>query len=80
MNSNLKCYVDGFEPAECIAFEYHGNFWHTCPDCRALGKFDGVSNEELDKRFNDTKEKKKRIERLYKYVCKWSCGHEPILD
>jgi protein-arginine kinase activator protein McsA len=55
---DAKCNVDGFEPAECIAFEYHGNFWHACPDCRALGKFKGVSNEELDKRFNDTKEKK----------------------
>jgi hypothetical protein len=26
------------------------------------------------------KKKKKRIERLYKYVCKWSCGHCPNLD
>jgi hypothetical protein len=65
-----------------LVLEYHGAYWHICPDCRALGKYEKLSKEEADRRFNGTKEKKKFIVDIFQaeYYAFWSCGHNPNLD
>lgn len=79
-NTNYK--VDGFSADDNAVFEYHGSFWHGCPECYPnQDEINAVSKKTYGELFNATKEKKKIIESMgYLYQCVWDCGHEPNLD
>jgi hypothetical protein len=75
---NTKYRADGYCAEYNIIFEYHGEYWHGCPECYDKNEINSMTKTTMSELFENTKAKKKIIEELgYEYICQWGCGHNP---
>ena len=65
-------HVDGF--CNNIVYQFHGCFYHGCPDCFHLYDYNTVLNEKYCNLYSRTKKFTHRLEAAgYEVVEKWEC-------
>ena len=68
----LDCYVDGF--FNNTVYQFHGCFYHSCPNCFHPYDYNPVTNEKCCNLYSRTKKFTYRLERVgYKVLEKWGC-------
>ena len=71
--------VDGYDPHSNTVYEFHGCFYHGCPDCfpnrkQKHLKHNGLTTQEV---YEKTLDKTKKLRTLgYSVIEKWSCQWE----
>ncbi|XP_060868772.1 uncharacterized protein LOC132943701 [Metopolophium dirhodum] len=68
--------VDGYDETEKKVYQYHGCFWHGCPECFNPNDINPVNNNTMTDLYNDTirrtinlKQKGYQVEEMWS--CKW---------
>ena len=70
----LNRFVDGFSGN--VVYQFHGCFYHGCPDCYHLYDYNVVLNEKYCNLYSRTKKFTYRLETAgYKVIEKWECDY-----
>ena len=75
--------VDGYYESEVerIVFEFHGCFWHGCPNCFSRTTINPVTQLSMEDLYTQTMEKRHYIESNgYSYICIWECQFKKELE
>ncbi|XP_008187431.1 uncharacterized protein LOC103310553 [Acyrthosiphon pisum] len=66
--------VDGYHETEKKVYQYHGCFWHGCPDCFNSNEINPVNNNTMSDLYNDTiRRTVKLTQKGYQVEEMWSC-------
>ena len=72
VKKKLDRYVDGF--SNNTVYQFHGCFYHGCPNCFHTYDYNPVTNEKYCNPYSRTKKFTYRLERAgYKAIEKWEC-------
>ena len=70
----LNRFVDGF--CDGVIYQFHGCFYHGCPDCYHLYDYNPVLNEKYCNLYSRTKKFTYRLEAAgYIVIEKWECDY-----
>ena len=74
VNAGNPVKVDGWDPENRIAYEFHGCFYHGCVDCYARNTFNPVAGLFMHELYEKTLEKKQKLLAMgYELVEMWEC-------
>jgi G:T-mismatch repair DNA endonuclease (very short patch repair protein) len=68
--------VDGFNKETNTVYQFHGCFWHGCPDCYNDDTINNINHETMGDLLEKTKERSKQITNagfnlIEMWECKW---------
>ena len=73
--------IDGYIPSHDIYLEFHGCYWHGCPQCYPdRQKKNNIANDTFEMLYLRTLEKSRRIREMgYNLIEMWECDFREIL-
>ena len=72
INNKLK--VDGFCESTNTVYEFHGCFWHGCPDCYKPDVINNKNQSDMGTLYNKTQDKNNKITAVgYNLIEMWEC-------
>ena len=72
INNKLK--VDGFCESTNTVYEFHGCFWHGCPDCYKPDVINNRNQSDMGTLYNKTQDKNNKITTVgYNLIEMWEC-------